>query len=87
MDLKEIMQMNMRILMAQSINLKDSKISMLQYCLRNHKIIAWKVMNYNHFSESKKPFEKRDIYETKFDECQIEKDLESFIDTYGSYHS
>ena len=44
-------------------------------------------MDYNKFSHSEKPFEKREIWETKYDELQIEQDLKAFIDEQGNFHS
>ena len=60
---------------------------MLQFCLNHFENIAWKVMDYNHFSENEKPFEKRETWDTKHDESQIENDIKNFINTFGKAHT
>ena len=44
-------------------------------------------MDYNHFSENEKPFEKRETWDTKHDESQIENDIKNFINTFGKAHT
>lgn len=87
MNMDEIMAHNMNVLLKKEMSQDDLKIAMLQFCLNHFENIAWKVMDYNHFSENEKPFEKRETWDTKHDESQIENDIKNFINTFGKAHT